>query len=273
MCFIQRYTPNWIMSLDIEAAIRAGIQRAVQRNGLVLMGIFIVIGIASSVFSSDLIAALMERFLNSSAIPTGPGGPRSFGAESFRSSVLALSLPAAAAGYLLASLTSIVANIAAIRTFVSDETDRIRREFVTRKLLWVGGNLIVGSVVFGLMVAIGFVLLIIPGIFLLVSLYFWNYVVITEDEDFITGLQRSWQLTEGHRFMLFVLGAIVTVAVTLLSGLLGMIGGIVPPPGATIISAAVSAPFGVVSIAIAAEAFGQLRGDKIPAGGEESVAE
>lgn len=259
------------MSLDIGAAISSGIERSVKRNGLVLMAVFAAIAAVSAVFTGDLTAALMQRFLESRPLPSGatasPMGPTGVAAP-----VLGLSIPAAALGYLLAQVVSMVASIAAIRTFVSDETERVPQEFLTRNLLWVAGNVIVGSIVFGVMVAIGFVLFIIPGVFLLVSLYYWNFVVITEDENFITGLQRSWALTEDNRIMLFILGTVVTIAVSIISLISGQVASIAPQPGGVIIPAVVSAPFGVVSVAIAAQAFRQLREMDIKSPGDDVEA-
>jgi hypothetical protein len=262
------------VSLDIGTAVSDGLQRSVQRNGLVLMAIFVVIGSASTIFSGDLTAALLGDL--SASVTTAPTdtGPTMapMGPGASPEPILGLPAPIAGVGWVLASLAGVVANVVAIRVFVSDETEHIPREFLTRNLLWVTGNLIVGGIAFAVLVGIGLLFLIVPGLFLLVSLYFWNFVVITEDEDFITGLQRSWALTEDDRLMLFVLGVLVTVAALIIGSIGGLIGSLMPQPGSAVVSSLVSAPLGVVSVAIAAQAFRQLRGDKRGAATEETPA-
>src|SRR5699024_4475307 len=100
---------------------------------------------------------------------------------------------------------------------------RLPRELFTRRIGWAVLNTIVGGIVFGIAVGIGFILLVIPGIFLLVTLTFWAVFVAVEDQNFVEGFRSSWKLTKGHRFRLLGLGiAVVAIAV-----IIGAVAGIV----------------------------------------------
>ena len=113
-------------------------------------------------------------------------------------------------------------SIAAIRVFVTDETERLPQEHFTRNMVWAVINLFVGMIVYGIIVALGLVALIIPGIFLLVTLAFWTVYVAVEDQNFITAFRSSWGLTRCYRLNLFVLG----VAVVLLTALVNLVFGL-----------------------------------------------
>jgi hypothetical protein len=252
------------MSLDIVAAIRGGVQRGLKRNGVLLMAIFVVLSILSSIFAADFFASVFSPLLESrpgSASSADFGSNNPLVGTDPTEPLLGLSGPVAGIGWILVSIGGLIANITAIRTFVSNETYRIPRKHVTRNLPWVVGNIIIGQLVFVVLLGVGFFFLVVPGLFLLVSLYFWDFVVAIEDENFLTGLRRSWGLTRGHRIRLFLLGLIV-VSLSLIASLPGSFlaeSGLV---GMTA-SALLCAPVGVFTIAIGAEAFQQLRQCKL----------
>lgn len=76
-------------------------------------------------------------------------------------------------------------------------------------------------ITFGLYIA-GFILLIIPGIFLAVRLAFTNFALIDEDLTPIDAIKRSWELSRGSFWKLFLAGVLViglNVAGTMLFGI------------------------------------------------------
>src|SRR5699024_8578430 len=125
-----------VMSVTITSLLKEGAHRAGKRNGLMLIGILFVLSAINNLL----------------------------GAQASLAAALLL---------LIISIVSIVVNIGTIRVFVSDETERLPRELFTRRIGWAVLNTIVGGIVFGIAVSIGFILLVIPGIFLLVTLTFW----------------------------------------------------------------------------------------------------
>ena len=62
------------------------------------------------------------------------------------------------------------------------------------------------EIVFALAVAVAGMLCVIPGLFLAVRWYFAPLLVVTENVSFSEAFSRSWDLTKGHFWELFLLG-------------------------------------------------------------------
>lgn len=185
------------MSLDIGEALNNGFNRTFQRNGLMIAGLVFVTGLLNTVMAQTLLREIYSNVQTTATQPTP----------------LALPIGPVATGVLWipVAIFSIAVGITALRTFVSQETESILRESYTRNMAMAILNTAVGSVVFGILVAIGFIFLIVPGIFLLVSLYFWTVYVAVEEQNFVEAFRSSWNLTKGNRLMLLLLGLIVGV--------------------------------------------------------------
>ena len=74
------------------------------------------------------------------------------------------------------------------------------------------------DVVYGLAIGLGSLLCILPGIFIAVRWMFAPYIAATEDVSFGEAFRRSWQLTQGYFWKLFLLGL-----VAILIGIVGLI--------------------------------------------------
>ena len=99
--------------------------------------------------------------------------------------------------------------IVAYRTFATDETKTIPREAIVHRPVWALVNVLLGSIVFAVAVVVGSFLLVVPGLFFLVTLWFFDVFVAVEDTGFLDGLGESWSLTAGNRIPLFGLGLVV----------------------------------------------------------------
>jgi len=252
------------MSFEIGEPIEEGFDRLTERNGLLFVGLFVAIGLISSVFAADFVSTLIADAIESGDIdpadidtsnnpllgddPTEP----LFGLP------IAVSLVGMAASLLAHASVA----IAAARTFVGEETDRIPREHFTRKLGWSLLNLVVGGILFGIAVGIGFVFLIVPGFFLLVSLYFWPFAVVVDDESFVGGFARSWTLTSGNRIALFVLGLIVVLVTGVVSSIGTAVSAPLPPIAGVLVSGVFSGATFVFTVAVAARAYRQLQRER-----------
>jgi len=64
-------------------------------------------------------------------------------------------------------------------------------------------------ILFLLIISVGFILLIIPGIFLIIKLWFWDYFIIDKKMGPIEALKKSWNITNGHMLRLFLFFAIM----------------------------------------------------------------
>ncbi|MBV9278575.1 MAG: hypothetical protein JOZ41_00695 [Chloroflexi bacterium] len=85
--------------------------------------------------------------------------------------------------------------------------------------------LVVANIIVGISVAIGFVLLVIPGIFLLVRLAFVSPAIVLERQGIGGALSRSWELVAGSWWRAFGIGLLVFVIAGVGEGLLGAILG------------------------------------------------
>ncbi len=77
---------------------------------------------------------------------------------------------------------------------------------------------------YAIIVVLGFVALIIPGIIALVGLLPAVYMVLDKDYDAVDTIKKAWEMTNGHKGDLFVLG-IILVLITL-AGLFAFIIGV-----------------------------------------------
>lgn len=254
------------MPMAIESVLRRGISRTVARNGLLLAAVWYVVSAVNALVGLGVARWVTQEGFIPAGVPMPAGAMR----EGF------IAIPPGVGGLvsLLASLATVVLTIGALRTFTTGETERLRGEHFTRNLVWPGLNFIVGAVVFGIVVGIGFVLLVIPGLFLLVSLVFWTVFVAVEDENFVGALGDSWSLTRGHRLRLFLLGVavvVVNIVVGIVFGLGGAIGG---PVGVVIaqIGTALTSVFGLATLAAAYDDLVALRVAEGTAHSEDEAA-
>lgn len=85
-----------------------------------------------------------------------------------------------------------------------------------------GGRMLAQEVLGGLLVCVGLVFFLVPGVVLALGLSLSSYFVVDRDAGAIESLQRSWDATKGHKSRLFWLGMLVvglTMASLLLCGL------------------------------------------------------
>lgn len=79
---------------------------------------------------------------------------------------------------------------------------------------------ILASILFGLAVALGFVVLIIPGLFLVTILYFYDIIVIDQTCGAVEALKISQKMSQGTRIKLFLFIVICTILSMISFGLL-----------------------------------------------------
>lgn len=242
-----------VMSVDIGDVIGEGIERTLARNGLILVAISFLLGALSALFSASITRRIVLQQQAMGPMQMSPAAP-----------AIGLSAPAAGLLSILVGLASLVFVTGAVRTFVTDETEQLSSDDFTRNLLLVVVNLIIGGIVFGVVVGIGFILLIVPGIFLLVSLFFWNVFVIVDDENFIDAFGSSWRLTSGNRLTLFGLGLIVVVIGAAINFAFGIPSAFLPRSIGFLVAQVGSAFVSVFTLATATRTYVQLTAAESP---------
>lgn len=247
------------MSVDIGQLVQEGVQRTLARNGLIFVAITWVLSLLNALFGNAVARNAVDQM---------PRQIRSTGGFGGASVGPTFGLSPAVAGLLsmVVGILSLVVVAAALRTFVTSEQETIPSEYFRRNLGWMLVNLIIGGIVFGIAVGIGFVLLVIPGIFLMVSLFFWHISVVVEDENFIEGFQDSWALTRGNRLMLFLLGVVVMI-VNIVIGIIFGIPQSIVGGGVGLAIGQIGSAFGsVFLLAVAARTYKQLTGTEKASG-------
>ena len=76
-------------------------------------------------------------------------------------------------------------------------------------------NAVLANLLVGIIVMIGFVLLIIPGIIFACKLAFTPYLVVDRKMDVIGAVKESWRMTNGHAWKVFLIGLLaipITIA-------------------------------------------------------------
>lgn len=246
------------MAVDIPTVIKRGYETTLSPNGVVFVGVFYLLALLSGAVTAGTTRQTMPPGGTSppgmSGMPFGGAGMRPFAPS------LGLSPITAAGVSVVLSIVSVVITIGALRAFVDQPKDGLSEALFTRNVLWAVINMIVGGIVFGIVVAIGFVLLIVPGVFFLVSLFFWNVFVVVEDTSFIEGFRRSWDLTAGNRLWLFGLGIIVGLIGLLISIVFGLPGVFLPDIVGFLLAQFGSAIVSVFVLATVAAAFTALNG-------------
>ena len=89
------------------------------------------------------------------------------------------------------------------------------------KPLW---RYLAGQILTGIIVVIGLILLIVPGVIAALGLMFTSYLVVDKGRGPIEALKESWRITKGHRMQLFVL-VLAIVGINIL-GLLALVVGL-----------------------------------------------
>jgi hypothetical protein len=249
------------MTIDIAGALERGFERVTTRTGATFVAAFVAVAVAVGL----LWETVLGRFVVGDAFfEFVPPAAATELRESWAGYEVLLDLPAPVELLLVVLfvlwLSRLVLRIGAIRWFVGDATRPLETALFARRLGWTVLNLIAGTILYGVAVAVGLILLVLPGIFLAVALFFFNYEVIVEGENAVDALSNSYALTAGNRLQLLLLG-VLFVALGLVVSLVGsptLVPGRIPP---VVLGAAVTAAFGVYGIAVAADAYRQLQTD------------
>lgn len=88
---------------------------------------------------------------------------------------------------------------------------------------------VIGNILTSIIVGIGLILLIIPGIYLALRLGFTHLLIVDKNMDPIEALKKSWEITSGHVLQLFLL-AVVLVLLNIAGAVLFLVGLLITIP-------------------------------------------
>lgn len=85
-------------------------------------------------------------------------------------------------------------------------------------------NAVLGNIVVGIIVGIGFMMLIVPGIIFACRLAFVPYLIIDREMEVTEALNKSWQMTKGYGWNIFFMG--ILAFFVFIAGLLALFFGV-----------------------------------------------
>jgi hypothetical protein len=238
------------MTFRVGSSLVGGIRRTANRNGLVLALAYVAVGTVWQVlFYSAIVSQVPRSATRNTPLPTVP-----------------LPTAVAALGAVVSLLLLQYLTVVSIRTFVGGHSRLIPAEYYTRNIGFVLVNAVVGSIALGIVVLVGFALLVVPGIVAYVAFLFVLVYITAEDRNVVSAFRDSWRLTRGHWLRLFLLLLAVLVGLVILPGVLStltqvVVSAVLGVELGTLLSGVIVLPFSLVVLGILAEAFTQLRDD------------
>lgn len=268
------------MSIDIRHALKEGLHRSLERNGVVLFVVFLVFGAVTEVATQSVLATLLPQTLEllqeTAQRPLRP----QFIQILERPQPLAVPIPVGVAIALFFGMLVLgqMARVLSDRTFISDESERLHepgRWIVPATLSSIAGVLIIAVLFTLLYVPIVFFGLISPllsrlwsliavviAIVLAISFFFFRQEIASEDVGPIDALTNSWSLVSGERLkvfglavLLFLISFAVTYIVSRLFAPFGLRAG-------AIASVVIVAALVVFDSAVVAQIYCQLCAEK-----------
>ncbi|QKY20291.1 hypothetical protein B4589_007825 [Halolamina sp. CBA1230] len=236
------------MSLNIGDALSSGAEKLTTSGGIQLGIVYVVL---------QLITVLGANSI-SAEIPPPPG---SEGMAADPALALPIGIAGGAALVALGGILNFAFMIVALRALDHDaaELGSIPSGVADNMVkTWV--FLLIAMIVQGIAVLLGYIALIIPGIFLMVSLIFTQVFVAVEGEGPFEALSSSWSLAKGNRFPLFGLGVVVFVISLLVSIPTGIVMLFSPAVG-MVLTYTVSGFVAIFSLGVLIDAYHQLQSE------------
>lgn len=128
--------------------------------------------------------------------------------------------------FIFSILTWVVSSIIAMGIinislkFVEGKTPKLKDIYYTKNLF----NFILASVIRAIIIFAGLILFIIPGIIFSIKLQYSQYLIVDKNLDAIDSIKKSWEMTKGVKWNLFLLGLILGLINIL--GILALLVGI-----------------------------------------------
>lgn len=231
-------------SIGIADTFRYAAARIATRNGLLFVAAYVFVQFLSQVATQSLAARFTSDRLPTDAV------------EGLYP--LAVDLPVAVSGglILVLLLCSTVIGIVSMRAFHRD-LDAFPTADHTRRFVRTVVVALVVSLITFVAIAVGTVLLVLPGLFLAVSLVFAVLVVAVEDAGVIEAFKRSWSLASGNRIRLFVIGFVFVVASGIVGFAFSAVGTVAPLVG-EVTGAVGTGVLGIFGIGLVVGAYRQV---------------
>ena len=249
------------MGVQIGQALGRGTRRTLSASGIVLLVSMLVYQFAMVGAVNTLIANSLPAEVASEASATGAVGFTFPVSTAVAAAITAAAVVFGAAVFFVATRL-LARDLSALGS--------IPLSLVSHRFGWAFLSTLAVSLVLSIVIPIGLVMLLVPGIFLAVSFQFALFAIGVEDCGPIAALRRSWELATGNRWRLFgllllvfVIGAVMSVAGTVVS--------LVDPTAGQLLSVVLNSVVVVVTYGILADAFVQLREESTAGSGTPAL--
>jgi len=196
------------MTLQLGRAISDGIKRILTPTGGILLVVFLALQLLTQVSINTAVV---------SAFSDGPAGEM----EAALGLTLPVSGTVAGGLFLVAVVLSSAYFVVLSRALTRPTIDlsSFPSDLYTRRMGRATLSMFVGGLVVWLAIMVGFVFLLVPGLFLAVCFLFFTFAVGVEDRGIVGALKQSWGLSRGNRLKL--------TALVIFAGVIGATSGIV----------------------------------------------
>lgn len=89
--------------------------------------------------------------------------------------------------------------------FVDKKKPKLQDIYYTKKVF----NYILASIIRSVIVIFGFILFIVPGIIFSIKLQYSEYLIVDKKLDAVDSIKKSWEMTKGVKWNLFLLGILL----------------------------------------------------------------
>ncbi|WOE75130.1 glycerophosphoryl diester phosphodiesterase membrane domain-containing protein [Alterisphingorhabdus coralli] len=126
---------------------------------------------------------------------------------------------------LIASLIGVIGTVTVLTIYLDESRPTVGTAIAAAFGLFIPYFLT--SLLMGLAIGIGFMLLIVPGIYLAIKFICAAPIIVAEKErNPIAALQRSWELTKGNSLRIFGFIVVLFVVLFVISLIVGIVAGI-----------------------------------------------
>lgn len=237
------------MALHLSRAVSDGLRRTLTKTGGLLFIGFLIVQLGTQATINTAVASLLPA---DSGTQLGPSAGLVLPVSGTVAFALFCVLLVCSAAFFAVIARAIVQPLDEISTMPADATRRLGR---TTFAMLVGGTVV------SVLVFVGTLFLIVPGLFLATSFLFILFTIAAEDRGVIGGLKRSWALAGGSRLRLLALVVMATVFGGVVGGLAPLFSLLGLSVAGEVMTAVVTAGFMAPYYGILAASYLQLRGD------------
>lgn len=283
------------MSIDIGAAFSDGIDEFLSKKGAMLMGLFVIVGLAGSLATGSVLQAIANAV-------EGTEGVSPAVAEQLRAQAqfgFDIGLRSAIMLFLVYGLGAELARIVGIRALADSTTNTVLPEHYTGNVLTLFLYRVILAVVLFILYGVLALVLVLPSVFFLplalfamplflyvaLALYFAPIAVVVDEVGPLDAITRAWEYAKGNRLNLLAIAIGVVVISFVLSAPNLLFTGvatandtgvtaITQSPIAVVVSSVFTALSTVFSLAVATSTYLQLSvdsGDAPNAGGSANA--